>query len=111
MHKQVVNVLLFKDPCGGDPLEYLQLEERNGVWSALGPKSWEGCYYVYEVVVYHPSTSQVETCIVNDPYARGYEFLCTNIQMMQMHMHVFSCAMSGLVWMEHDINKHTYVIA
>ncbi|KAH7690594.1 Limit dextrinase protein [Dioscorea alata] len=68
---QVVNVLLYKDPCGGDPLEYLQLEERNGVWSALGPKSWEGCYYVYEVVVYHPSTSQVETCIVNDPYARG----------------------------------------
>ncbi|KAJ0967236.1 hypothetical protein J5N97_024153 [Dioscorea zingiberensis] len=67
----VVNVFLYKDPSGGKPFKCLQLEERNGVWSALGPKSWEGCYYVYEVLVYHPSTSQVETCIVNDPYARG----------------------------------------
>lgn len=38
----------------------------------IGPRCWEGCYYVYEVSVYHPCTSQTETCKVSDPYARGY---------------------------------------
>ncbi|KAJ6821493.1 pullulanase 1, chloroplastic [Iris pallida] len=68
---QMVHVYVYKDPFGGDPLDYVQLKEQNGVWSFVGPRSWEGCYYVYEVSVYHPSTSQIETYTVNDPYARG----------------------------------------
>ena len=68
----MVHALIYKDPLGGDQLESVQLQEMSGVWSAVGPRSWEGCYYVYEVSVYHPSTSQIETCKANDPYARGY---------------------------------------
>ncbi|XP_010918919.1 pullulanase 1, chloroplastic isoform X1 [Elaeis guineensis] len=68
---QEVSVCIYKEPSGGEPLESVQLEEFGGVWSAVGPKSWEGCYYVYEVSVYHPSTSQIEKCTVTDPYARG----------------------------------------
>ncbi|KAL6123943.1 hypothetical protein ACLB2K_076459 [Fragaria x ananassa] len=68
---QAVSVLIYKEPLGGNPLEIVQLEEVNGVWSTRGPKSWEGCYYVYEVSVYHPSTLQIEKCYANDPYARG----------------------------------------
>ncbi|MCH88824.1 pullulanase 1 chloroplastic-like, partial [Trifolium medium] len=45
--------------------------QEHGVWRTKGPKSWEGCYYVYEVCVCHPSTSRVEKCYANDPYARG----------------------------------------
>ncbi|OVA17964.1 Glycoside hydrolase [Macleaya cordata] len=68
---QVVRACIYREPSGGSPIEIIRLEEVNGVWSAHGSRSWEGCYYVYEVSVYHPSTSLVETCIANDPYARG----------------------------------------
>ncbi|XP_041998053.1 pullulanase 1, chloroplastic isoform X2 [Salvia splendens] len=68
---QKVSVLIYGEPEGGDPLEVVQLEESNGVWSAEGPLTWEGCYYVYEIYVYHPSTLQITKCIANDPYARG----------------------------------------
>lgn len=67
-----MSVLIYGEPEGGDPLEVVHLEESKGVWSARGPLTWEGCYYVYEVHVYHPSTFRIETCIANDPYARGY---------------------------------------
>ncbi|RZC77055.1 hypothetical protein C5167_001187 [Papaver somniferum] len=68
---QAIRVHIYRDPCGGSPIEIVGLDEVNGVWSVHGPKSWEGCYYVYEVSVYHYCTSLVETCIANDPYARG----------------------------------------
>ncbi|KAM1161934.1 hypothetical protein ACFX13_001081 [Malus domestica] len=69
---QEVCVCIYKEPLGGgNPQEVVQLEEVNGVWSTKGPKSWEGCYYVYEVSVYHPSTLKIEKCYANDPYARG----------------------------------------
>ncbi|XVF23499.1 hypothetical protein REPUB_Repub13aG0044000 [Reevesia pubescens] len=68
---QAVNAHIYKDPVGGIPLEIIPLEETNGVWSTKGPKSWEGSYYLYEVSVYHPSTTQIEKCYANDPYARG----------------------------------------
>ncbi|KAI3691998.1 hypothetical protein L6452_31803 [Arctium lappa] len=55
-------------PSGNEALEVVQ---RDGVWSVNGPRSREGCYYVYEVSVYHPSTLKIEKCIANDPYARG----------------------------------------
>ena len=69
---QAVCACIYRDPVGGNPLEIVQLEEVNGVWSTRGPKRWEGCYYVYEVSVYHPSTLRIDKCHVNDPYARGY---------------------------------------
>ncbi|KAL8052039.1 hypothetical protein ABFX02_06G187100 [Erythranthe guttata] len=68
---QKVNVLIYGEGESGDHLEVVPLEESNGVWSAKGPLNWEGCYYVYEVYVYHHSTSRIEKCIANDPYARG----------------------------------------
>ncbi|PIN04745.1 1,4-alpha-glucan branching enzyme/starch branching enzyme II [Handroanthus impetiginosus] len=68
---QDVKVLIYREPESGDPFEVVQLKESNGVWSVKGPLTWEHCYYVYEVSVYHPSTLRIEKCIANDPYARG----------------------------------------
>ncbi|XP_020222320.1 pullulanase 1, chloroplastic isoform X1 [Cajanus cajan] len=68
---QAVHAYIYKNPSGDDPTEIVCLEEENGVWRTKGPKSWERCYYVYEVCVYHPSTLRVEKCYANDPYARG----------------------------------------
>lgn len=48
------------------------MDEINGVWRTVGPRDWEGRYYTYEITVFHPSTSRVEHCQANDPYARGY---------------------------------------
>lgn len=70
--KQAIRAYIYRDPAGENPIDIVELEEDNGVWRTKGPKSWEGCYYVYEVNVYHPSTLQVEKCYANDPYARGY---------------------------------------
>ena len=70
--KQGVHAFIYKDLSLSDPSEIVQLKGQNGVWSAKVPRDWEGYYYVYEVSVYHPSTLQIEKCIVNDPYARGY---------------------------------------
>lgn len=69
--KQEVRACIYKDPSGGSPLEIVELEETSGVWSTKGPKNWDGCYYTYEVSVYHPSTLQIVKCYANDPYARG----------------------------------------
>ncbi|XP_027158822.1 pullulanase 1, chloroplastic isoform X1 [Coffea eugenioides] len=68
---QGVHAFIYKDLSLSDPSEIVQLKGQNGVWSAKVPRDWEGYYYVYEVSVYHPSTLQIEKCIVNDPYARG----------------------------------------
>ncbi|KAK7850096.1 pullulanase 1 [Quercus suber] len=68
---QAVCACIYRDLVGGNPLEIVQLEEVNGVCSTKGPKRREGCYYVYEVSVYHPSTLRIDKCHVNGPYARG----------------------------------------
>ncbi|CAM8910611.1 unnamed protein product [Rhodiola kirilowii] len=68
---QLVRAFIYTGPSGGDPVDVVQLEEIDGVWRTCGPRMWEGCYYVYEVTVYHYSTMKVEICYANDPYARG----------------------------------------
>ncbi|KAJ0045891.1 hypothetical protein Pint_05957 [Pistacia integerrima] len=68
---QLVRACIYRDPLDENTLEIVQLKEIDGVWSIKGPKSWEGCYFVYEVSVFHPSTLHVEKCYANDPYARG----------------------------------------
>ncbi|XP_071734592.1 pullulanase 1, chloroplastic isoform X2 [Rutidosis leptorrhynchoides] len=68
---QNVRAIIYSGPSGGEAVEIVDLKESNGVWSVNGPGNWEGCYYVYEVSVYHHSTLKIEKCIANDPYARG----------------------------------------
>ncbi|KAF5729467.1 hypothetical protein HS088_TW21G01633 [Tripterygium wilfordii] len=68
---QDVRASIYRDQLDVNPVEIVSLEEINGVWNTKGPRSWEGCYYVYEVTVYHPSTLKIENCCANDPYARG----------------------------------------
>ncbi|KAI4339263.1 hypothetical protein MLD38_024223 [Melastoma candidum] len=68
---QAVQALIFSQPTGGDPLEILELEEIDKVWTAKCPEHWEGYYYEYEVSVYHPTTLKVEKCSASDPYSCG----------------------------------------
>ncbi|MBI5353271.1 MAG: pullulanase-type alpha-1,6-glucosidase [Chloroflexi bacterium] len=47
----------------------MQLDPATGVWSISGDKNWKGKFYLYEVKVYVPSTSKIETNLVTDPYS------------------------------------------
>ncbi|CAA6655438.1 unnamed protein product [Spirodela intermedia] len=67
----VVRAYIYDDQFNQDPSECIELKEEIGVWHTRLPISREGCYYVFEVSAYHQSTLKIETCMVNDPYARG----------------------------------------
>ena len=76
---------------GGMPFEVIPLEEVDGIWRTKGPKSWKGCYYEYEVTVYHPSTLQVEKCFTTDPYSRGYKSLTQKLCSIVLDLYMDKC--------------------
>ncbi|QDI71469.1 sulfonate ABC transporter ATP-binding protein [Streptomyces calvus] len=41
----------------------------SGVWSVTGPRSWKGEEYRYKVTVWAPSTQEITTNTVTDPYS------------------------------------------
>ncbi|MGY3201273.1 pullulanase-type alpha-1,6-glucosidase [Streptomyces sp. TE5632] len=47
----------------------MQRDEATGVWSVTGPKSWKGKPYRYVVKVWAPSTREIVTNKVTDPYS------------------------------------------
>ena len=64
-----VKLHLF-DASTGDAGQILDMTASiSGTWAISGDASWVGKYYLYELAVYVPSTGQVETNIVTDPYS------------------------------------------
>ncbi|WP_427977731.1 pullulanase-type alpha-1,6-glucosidase, partial [Agarivorans sp.] len=65
---QSVKLYLYDDEKAavGEPIT--MTEAANGVWSAEQAGA-VGKYYRYEVTVYHPTTKQIETRMVTDPYS------------------------------------------
>lgn len=68
---QTVTLHLFDDALATTtsityPMAY---DADNGVWSVTGEASWDKKFYLYEVVVYAPSTQAIEHNLVTDPYA------------------------------------------
>ncbi|MFI9585608.1 pullulanase-type alpha-1,6-glucosidase [Streptomyces sp. NPDC052236] len=47
----------------------MRRDETTGVWSATGPRSWQGKSYRYAVKVWAPSVQKVVTNKVTDPYS------------------------------------------
>ena len=45
------------------------VKEPLGVWSYAGPGTWNRLYYRYELTVYHPFTSRIETVLATDPWS------------------------------------------
>jgi pullulanase-type alpha-1,6-glucosidase len=52
-----------------EPQEVLMSRDADGVWTARGRAAWRGAQYLYQVGVYAPTTQQVETNRVTDPYS------------------------------------------
>ncbi|MEU5205022.1 pullulanase-type alpha-1,6-glucosidase [Streptomyces pseudogriseolus] len=53
----------------GDRTVRMRRDDATGVWSVTGPASWKGEEYRYAVTVWAPSTRELVTNKVTDPYA------------------------------------------
>ncbi|MET7394580.1 pullulanase-type alpha-1,6-glucosidase [Dactylosporangium sp. NPDC005572] len=66
---QTVALELFSSPDKPAELKTMQRDERTGVWSVTGDKSWKGKYYRFRVTAYQPAVKGVTTASVTDPYS------------------------------------------
>jgi pullulanase len=66
-----VDLLLFdsSDPSATPSRHPLSFDLASGVWSVSGPRNWNRRYYLFEVEVYAPTTRNIETNRVTDPYS------------------------------------------
>ena len=54
----------------GDPVRHeAQWDAASGIWTVAGKKALAGAEYLWEVVVYAPTTGKIETNDVTDPYS------------------------------------------
>ena len=69
---QDVKLHLYSDATSTAPAASVDMARSgDGVWTATGPRSWRGNYYLFEVRVYVPETGKVEHNLVTDPYSVG----------------------------------------
>jgi pullulanase len=68
---QLVKLYLYPDtqPSTLAQIVLMTRDDATGVWTATGDASWKNQYYLYYVNVYAPSTGQIETNLVTDPYS------------------------------------------
>lgn len=77
-----VSVHLFSDSNTKTAKNFpMNLDPETGVWSVTGEEDWKGKFYLYEVQVYVPSTGNIETNLVTDPYSLS---LSTNSKRSQI---------------------------
>jgi pullulanase-type alpha-1,6-glucosidase len=61
--------LLIRVPGASSERRLAMRRDRDGVWSRTGTGGWKGATYHYDVRVYVPTTGEVESNIVTDPYS------------------------------------------
>ncbi|GAA2699615.1 pullulanase-type alpha-1,6-glucosidase [Actinoplanes palleronii] len=53
----------------GDAVKPMTRDDRTGIWSIKGEKSWYGKYYKFRVTAWQPAAQKVVTASVTDPYS------------------------------------------
>jgi len=66
---QSLKLQLFHNPNDTVPANVLAMTETDGVWRVQIPSSWNGKYYLLDVIVYVPSLHQIVENVVTDPYS------------------------------------------
>ncbi len=66
---QRVKLLLYAHEGDTTASATLPMTRKNGVWTATGPSSWKGEYYLYDIYVYRPDSQQFVDNLVTDPYS------------------------------------------
>ncbi len=59
-------------------------DDTTGIWSMTGNADWNGKYYLFEVTVYAPTTQQIGTNLVTDPYAHALSTNSTHSQIIDL---------------------------
>ncbi len=82
---QNVRLHLFPD-AESDAGKVLELtrSDTTGIWNITGDPDWNGKYYLFEVTVYAPTTQQLETNLVTDPYAYALSTNSTRSQIVDL---------------------------
>ncbi|MCA9955747.1 MAG: pullulanase-type alpha-1,6-glucosidase, partial [Anaerolineales bacterium] len=81
-----VRLHLFDDADPNTEAEILVMRPTpsNGTWSITGEPNWAGKYYLYEVQVYVPTESSVQTNLVTDPYSFSLATNSTRSQIVDL---------------------------
>lgn len=67
---QSATMLTWNAGAEGDPVRHAATwDAASGIWTVKGDKSLKGDEYLWEVVVYAPTTGAIETNAVTDPYS------------------------------------------
>jgi pullulanase-type alpha-1,6-glucosidase len=64
-----VALQLMDTPTSPVQLVSMTRDDATGVWTASGPRSWNGKYYRFQVTAYQPATRAFVTASVTDPYS------------------------------------------
>ncbi len=62
----------------------MRRDDRTGVWSVRGQRSWSGKYYRYRVQAWQPATQQMVTASVTDPYSVALAADSTHSQIVDL---------------------------
>jgi pullulanase-type alpha-1,6-glucosidase len=81
---QNVALELYPDTNQAPQLKTMHRDERTGVWSVTGDKSWRGQYYKFRVTAYQPAVHAVTTASVTDPYSVSLAANGTHSQLVDL---------------------------
>jgi pullulanase-type alpha-1,6-glucosidase len=81
---QNLSLELYQDPSKSPAVVAMARDERTGVWSVTGDKSWKGQYYKFRVTAFQPSTKSVVTASVTDPYSVSLSANGTHSQIVDL---------------------------
>ncbi|MCD4686468.1 MAG: pullulanase-type alpha-1,6-glucosidase, partial [Anaerolineae bacterium] len=83
---QNVRLHLFDGPDPDAEATVLDMarDAESGVWSITGAPDWSYAFYLYEVTVFAPSTGQIETNLVTDPYSLSLATNSTRSQIVDL---------------------------
>ncbi len=66
---RTVSVQLYDSPTARPETVAMRRDDRTGVWSVRGSRSWTGRYYRYQVQAWQPAAQKMVTASVTDPYS------------------------------------------
>ncbi len=83
---QTVKLHVF-DTADDDTADVFELtrDDASGVWNVTGDAAWNGKYYLFETTVYAPSTQNLETNLITDPYSLSLSRNSTRSQFVDLN--------------------------
>jgi pullulanase-type alpha-1,6-glucosidase len=73
------------DPLTTSDTYTMTWDADSGIWSITGLPDWNGQYYLFEIDVFAPTTGQIETNIVTDPYSASLAMNSTRSQIFDLN--------------------------